>query len=384
MEKEVICIIIVVFTFLYLYPYQKKKKKELNLVDSFTNGKIRPQSFENTNKLIFNSDKPFIWIYLEEFYNSLKWPSFGSRLTINNMESYLILCLYSIYKHCHSNFNIIVLNDININKYLPDLNISMGPNSTIPLDRRKNLICFKLLYLYGGIWMNPDTIVMKDLLPTYKLLDQFQLIAFGCPSDEYLCNKGYLKPQTSVIMSLPGLRINYLCFSEIYKKISSYNYPAYEFNETGDCIFWKYLKQQVFYGNLNFLHLSSEFNGTRDYNHKLIGIENWLSTNRTYFIDQEKVLFVSLSNQKLNETIVYKWFIRFSLYQIINSDLWIAYLFRLSLGIKEKYYYNNDFRDTNIENKSFNAPPVNLEQLNKLFYNCNYFATSPWEVVFNQ
>ncbi len=382
MKKEIIFLILIICLLLFFYFIHKKKNTNL---DSFTNLKNNNISLEEKNQLInYINNKPFIWIYLEREYNSKKWTTFGSRLNLNNMESYSILCLYTIYKHCHQNFNIVFLNNENINYYLHNFNVAMGPNSTIPLDRRIDLIKFKFLYEYGGIWMDPHTIVMKDLLPTYNLLNQFEMIVFGCPSDYYLCNKGYMKPQTKVIMSLPKLQINNLTYQHIEKKITSYNYPAYEFAETGDCIFWKYLEQLSFGKQLKFLHLSSEFNGTRDFNHKLIGINNWLSTNRTYFIDEDKLLFVSLDNQEINQNKVFKWFLRFSFYQIINSDLWISYLFKKSLGLKEKYYYTNDYRDTNIDEESIDAPPINIDELNRIFYLSNYFATQPWEVVYQQ
>lgn len=391
MVNRIIYCIIIIFVFLYLLPGSRKKKtintESFGNLSKKDNTKIQlDKSFlKNTHtKESFYNTKPYIWIYLEEEYNSKKWPTFGSRLTLNNMESYLIICLYSIYKHCGQSFNIIVLNDQNIFTYLPDLNIAMGPESTISLDRRRDLISFMLLYRYGGIWLNPNTIIMKDLLPTFNLLKEFDMIVFGCPSEYYTCNKGYLRPQRDLIMSLPGLKINYLCSVELNKMIQSYNFPAYDFNLTGDCIFWKYLKQMVFYEQFNFLHLSAEFDGTRDYNHKLIGLDNWLSTNRTYFIDEEKVIFVTLNRQELNENMHYKWFLRFSLHQIINSDLWIANLFRKSLGIKEKYYYTNDYRDSNITKESITAPPINIDELNRLFYLSNYFSTQPWDVVYNQ
>ena len=68
--------------------------------------------------------------------------------------------------------------------------------------------------------------------------------------------------------------------------------PAYNFNLTGDCIFWKYLKQVSYYDNFSYLHLNSEYDGTRDYNHKLITIDNWLSSNQTLFLNNNKIIFI--------------------------------------------------------------------------------------------
>ena len=67
-----------------------------------TNNK-KTESFINTtynNQLIKMSKKPFIWIYIEETYNSRDWKTFYSRLSKGNTPSYIWLCLYSVYLNC--------------------------------------------------------------------------------------------------------------------------------------------------------------------------------------------------------------------------------------------------------------------------------------------
>lgn len=384
-----IYLILIIVIILYLIPYRKKKNeenlnKDKNKMLNFDQS-LSIEKFNNYSSLQnFDLKKPFIWIYLEEEYNSRKWSSFGSRVTLGNMESYLIICLYLVYKNCHQDFNIVVLNDQNIFYYLPNLNIKMGPDSVIPLNQRRDLISYMLLYYYGGIWYNPHTILMKNLYPIYQLTQQYDMILFGCPSEYYQCNYGYLKPGRQVIISRPNLKINYLCFKEIYKKIQEQMTPAYNFNLTGDCIFWKYLKQLSYYDNFNYLHLNSQYDGTRDYNHKLISIENWLSTNQTLFLNENKIIFVSLNQQQINQHFHYKWFIRYSLNQILNSQLWIASLFRKALKIPDKYFYDNqNFDHTNIQ-ETIKIPPINIEQLEELFYISNYFSKPLWDKVYNQ
>ena len=128
---------------------------------SFTNSN---HYLKNNNKLKNNSKIPLcltnnkqnIWIYIEKTYNSLYWPSFGSRLTLNNVETYIQLCIKTIKLHCEKDFNINIIHPDNINNYIPDLKIDMTPNSKKPLNKRIDYISFNLLYLYGGIWMMPS------------------------------------------------------------------------------------------------------------------------------------------------------------------------------------------------------------------------------------
>ena len=114
-------------------------------------------------KMIEISNKPFLWIYIEDTFNSRDWDSFYSRLAKGNTPSYIWLCLYSIYVNCFKDFNIMLLNPDNIYQYLPDLDIKMDTESTIDLKKRKQYISFCLLEKYGGIYIVTPSIEACDL-----------------------------------------------------------------------------------------------------------------------------------------------------------------------------------------------------------------------------
>ena len=330
MITQIILALILIFLILYFLPFNSLKKKMPTQIQSFTN-------FKNIPSLDIRQ-KPYIWIYIENQYNSLKWPSFGSRMSLNNTESYLQLCMQSINQHCGADFNVQIVHPQNIKNFLPDLSIDMGPESKIDINKRIDFISFTLLYQYGGIWITPSTIVLKNLKPFYQLLNDYQIVMFGSPPEYYRQDITYLKPERSLIVAKPKLKIMKLCSLEIEKMITSYNYPGYNFDQDGNCIFWKYLKQGVYFENLQFLHLKSEFNGTRDYEQRLITSRNLFSQNLTKFLNSDKVAFVSLNHTELQQKIEYKWFLRMSIHQIINSNLWIGFLFRQALEIPNKYF----------------------------------------------
>ena len=185
------------------------------------------------------------------------------------------------------------------------------------------------------------------------------------------------------MVSRPRLKIMKLCASEISKMITSYNYPGYTFDQDGNCVFWKFLKQSVYFDNLELLHLKAEFDGTRDYQQRLITNQHLFSQNQTRFLNDQRVSFVSLNHTEIQQKIEYKWFLRMSIYQILNSSLWIGYLFRQALEIRNKYYYANNF-NTNLPREPIQVPPVNIKKLDQLLYNSNYFSTAPWDTVYNQ
>ena len=96
MITQIILALILIFLILYFLPFNSLKKKMPTQIQSFTN-------FKNIPSLDIRQ-KPYIWIYIENQYNSLKWPSFGSRMSLNNTESYLQLCMQfhnqNYFLHC--------------------------------------------------------------------------------------------------------------------------------------------------------------------------------------------------------------------------------------------------------------------------------------------
>lgn len=355
--------------------------------------------------------KPFIWIYLEDDWNSRKWPSFYSRLTLGNIPNYIFLCLYSVYINCFNDFNIVILNSKTIYKYLPDLDIKMGPESTIELNKRRQYISFCLLDRYGGIYLEPSIIVMQNLIHLYKNLNKYDFIGFSCPEDYKKCNGCKLKPSTDIMISKSNTVLVKLCKMELRKIITSYNYPSYNFNHYGDCVLWKFLGISVNRFKMNYLQLSPEYSGTRDNTNSLITVDNYLSKNNTNFKNKEKVFVVIINSKEIMQHQKYNWFLRFSFEQILKSNLWINKLFRESLNLDNKYFYEPIFNNCNYNDKNcnciinfgrlecyknniykineydkvkkYNMPPITNQNLINMLKNCNYFSTLPWIDVYN-
>ena len=78
---------------------------------------------------------------------------------------------------------------------------------------------------------------------------------------------------------------------------------------------------------MKYLQLSPEYNGITDYNNKIINTENLLSKNRTIFLSEDKVYVYIINKEEITQNFKYNWFNRFSIDQIIGSNLWINYLF---------------------------------------------------------
>ena len=93
--------------------------------------------------------KPIIWLYWQ------------NKTTDTIKPPYLDLCLETVKKYCNTSFEIFILCDKDIPAVLPSIN----PNYTNiePLAMRADYIRFCLIHKYGGIWLDCDIIVLKNL-----------------------------------------------------------------------------------------------------------------------------------------------------------------------------------------------------------------------------
>lgn len=418
MISTIILFLIVIIISISILWIKNKDKQNLIQVEKFLT-QNHQQQLTNTIK------KPILWIYHElDMPNTRYWDSFGSRLNLGNTPSYLWLSIYSIYVNCFRDFHIIILNSKTIYQYLPNLKIDMSPYSTIDIEKRKQYISCYLLERYGGIYLEPSTIVLKNLYPLYQkyiLTQQYQFVGFA-EGDEYILgntDNTRLKPSMKIMMSGKNNMLMKQCRQELYRLITNYNKISYQFNHYQLCVLWKYLNHHDnTLENKKYLILSPSYNGTRDKNNKLITIDNFLSTNSTEFLNHHDLHVVLLPDKALYENIKYNWFIRYSISQILNSNLWINDIYTKALKLPNHYYYtpskdkvcsyhlrencNCQVNFGRLQCKepelsyhkikylnqyepisSYQMPPISEKELISMLYQCNYFSTPPWLQVYN-
>ena len=99
-----------------------------------------------------------IWIY---------WDNIES----DKMPAYIELCIETIKKNCGPLFEVHLVNAKNVKDYLPKINPRYKDirHEGSPIGHPKNTsvmtayIRVQLLKTYGGVWMDADTILLKDL-----------------------------------------------------------------------------------------------------------------------------------------------------------------------------------------------------------------------------
>uniref|UniRef100_A0A6C0IXW3 Nucleotide-diphospho-sugar transferase domain-containing protein n=1 Tax=viral metagenome TaxID=1070528 RepID=A0A6C0IXW3_9ZZZZ len=273
--------------------------------------------------------KPNIWIYIEEKKNNSR-KSFYDRASVKYINNLTKLCVNSIIEKNSNLFNINIITDDNILQFIPNFPWSDG---RIDTSLKKNYIKYFLLYNKGGLWISPDTLCFKNLIPIYKKINQFEMILIKNMSnfDDRIiyCNKKSSK-----------------CY-KLLNIVKSMIYKHY----TG-------LKPEItniFKNNIdeNVYLFDNNINGYFDYNNKIINSQHLLSQNITIFKNPEDVHFINLNIDNLEKQFSNNWILNLDKKSLLESNMWITKLLRLSLGLKQKYF-NTDYYKNILYKTSYN------------------------------
>ena len=111
------------------------------------------------------NERPPLWLYHEMSPHKWKRPE------------YYNLCLETVQKHCGRRFRVISLTRYNIYTYIPDLRKDVWYTCT--RRQRTDLIKWELLARYGGLFLDQDVLVLRDLSPYMDKLGEHDFVAFG-------------------------------------------------------------------------------------------------------------------------------------------------------------------------------------------------------------
>ena len=102
-----------------------------------------------------------------------------------------------------------------------------------------------------------------------------------------------MRPRDDVLFAIKESNLMRKCYNDIKIVTENYyNYPSFEFKNGGCQILWNNLDALAIEGKLSFYQFNSEYDGTRDYNNKIITAENLVSLNYTKFLNKKNLHFV--------------------------------------------------------------------------------------------
>jgi hypothetical protein len=253
---------------------------------------------------------------------------------------YIDLCFDTMRKNGAKHFNFVLLNEKNIFEYLPDLRQDIND---LPIALKTDYIRIALLYRYGGIWMDADTIMVTDLADIAEMLKESRTdyVGFGCTG--YVCRgqTGYNVPSNGVMGSVRHGRLIGRCLDNLNKKLDLYyktpkdKRKELDYFELGKTIIWQELRNlKAEDPNYKYNHQDAEVDGTRDRNGHWIAKKIIFKDPIDMDIDRLKIVML-VNSSFCGGDPVYNWFCRLSKNDILNGDYYISRLFRKALNVEK-------------------------------------------------
>lgn len=259
--------------------------------------------------------QPIIWMYWEN-KNGYRKPK------------YLNLCYQTVIKHNKSNFKIIHLNEKNIYDYLPNLRKDLNQ---LLIPQKVDYIRIKLLHEYGGIWIDYDTIVMRNLMPIIQKLENYDFVGFGCTG--HFCTNGNMRPSNGVMASRKGSLLMRYVLKDLDAKLNRKNI-GYNYFSLGKHVIWRNLQYLKKTQNYDYYHYDSSYDGSRMKNKRWVKPQYYFNDN-IELLDESKLFFIFLTNTDINnkkkQNRDFSNFLKMNKKELLQQNYWICKMFRKSL-----------------------------------------------------
>jgi len=343
-----ICIILLVIVFTVLYFYKNSKNTEqFKSVSKFSfvsnNDSDLDDDFGNVLKEPHQSDN--IQEYMEGFVNDIfkenftqeqevkllpkthtpryVWTYWENKGTRTEPFAHIQLCFETMKKH-YDKYNFIILNPETIKQYLPNVRSDLN---NLLIAQKVDYYRVALLEKYGGIWVDADTIALRDLDEVFNKLDEgYDFVGFGCTGKT--CFNGYPDPSNGVMASRKNGRLMGCCLKKLNKMLDADN-KNYKYFDLGKNVIWECKDELT---NYDYYHFPSEYDGSRDEKGKWVHSPNHLSETPTKLLDENKAFFIFLANYELMNDKNNKWFLDLNRGQILDGKMWISSLYRTALN----------------------------------------------------
>lgn len=257
--------------------------------------------------------------------------TYWENINCREIPTHIQLCLETMKYHLAKKYNLYILDEKSILKYL---NITANIKNELDkllIAQKVDYYRVALLYKYGGIWIDADSIIMKDFDDIFDKLDnEFDFVGFGCTGEK--CTNGYQYPSNWAMGSRKyGILMNHT-LKNLNNELKISN-KHYEYFDLGKKIIWKNLHKLQKEG-YDYYHYPSLYDGTRDINGNWVHSPNHFSTNFTELIDINSVFFVILANYEISNQSEYSWVKTCDRDKLLYGPYWISMLYRKALNIQ--------------------------------------------------
>ncbi|ARF09082.1 capsular polysaccharide synthesis protein [Catovirus CTV1] len=275
---------------------------------------IEPFNEQITPKIIIPSEtleKPYLWLYWESIENE-------------KIPDYINLCYESVLKHCSNSFNIVRLDEKSILNYLPEISDMNLQLNDLLIAQKVDFYRVCLLYKYGGLYIDADTLVMRDPIEIIDKTNYYDYVGFGCTGEK--CNYGYGKPSNGIMASRPQGKLMSKVLDNLIKKLTVER-KRWDYFDLGKFIIWEELEKLMKNDNYQYYHYTNDYDGTRDID------GNWIETSYLFtnkpirYKNPENLIFIILYNSQMKELK------NLSRDEILNSNVNISTFIKKSLDL---------------------------------------------------
>ena len=270
-------------------------------------------------------DTPIVWLYVDDTdVNSRWWADFGARSSRVYNLPFLNLCYQTIVKATGGKYHVEVIGGLaDAERRLGGLPEPMR-NKRLPL-RDEEMTYLKVAFLekFGGLWMNPATIVIRP----FPELPKEKVVLFGSdPLETYAGPKGTFLPNQHAIWSPRPHHPFFVQWRQmLYERIDRQATGKEIRNDKNwDILFVGTGKENVI--------VMPHAELTRKKTGRKIELEDLLAagTNGILPFDiHPETVYVPFPWPELLERRIFGWFLRMSEEQVMDSDLSVKYLFTM-------------------------------------------------------
>ena len=232
---------------------------------------------------------PYLWVY---------WDNIDGK----NTPEYIKLCRETMWKHCQKDFIIVELNKEKIMKFLPELltDKRIQYDKNLKIQHKVDYYRILLLKKYGGLYLDADTIVLKNPIEVFNRLKKHDFVGFGCTGN--VCTYGYGIPSNGVMASRPQGKLITEIHSSIVKQMknndSTHSWGYFDF---GKKIIWNAISKLEKQEKYRYYHYSNHYDGTRDKYGKWVVTARIFGTKHIDYKYPDKMLFLILYNSGMDE-----------------------------------------------------------------------------------
>ena len=285
------------------------QKEELNIIKKY----LLNDDIDNTIEKLSAIKKPIIWLHIDYVKNSRHWESFGSRNSNELNQDYLYLTIKSIINKCSDYFHIIIIDDDSFCKLLENNTIDLNIVSDPIKSNLRTLNIMKLLYAYGGLYIENSFILFKSLDKIYEnVLNNNKMVTAEFKNTSSNSHIMHFMPSTKFIGCVKECKK----MKEFMNHLEILYSSDYSNNATIEDLVNKWLLMNSQNNEIDLI--DGQYIGTKNINNKLINLEDIMCS--TFLELNNKCYGLYVPSDELLKRNKYNWFCKLNSKEVLEAN----------------------------------------------------------------